>query len=204
MLKMIKRARTDFVAGIAVILPILATALIIRFLVTTTNEAMLEPLIRILEPYLKGSSILLAKALVFIAVILIILLVGAGTRIIIFRRVFGFGEMFFYRIPLINRIYRAIKQISSAFLGEGKSMFKSVVLVQYPRPGVYSIGFITTTTKESIDKKTGASTMSIFIPTTPNPTSGMLVMIPKEDITFLDMSVESGMKFIISGGVVTP
>lgn len=204
MKKITKNLRTDFIAGIAVILPVIATIMIVRFLVTTTNNALLAPLSKMLEPSLKASSLFLAKSLIFICVIVIIMLVGFGTRILVLRQAFGFGEQLLYRLPLINRIYRAIKQISGAFLGEGKGMFKSVVLVQYPRSGIYSIGFITTETKESVDKKTGTSTVNVFIPTTPNPTSGMLVMIPKGDITHLEMSVEDGLKLVVSGGVVTP
>jgi uncharacterized membrane protein len=200
----VRRIRTDFIAGIAVILPVVATIFIIRFLVITTNNAVLAPLSNLLEPYLRGFSLLLAKALIFVGVILFITLIGISTRLLLLTKVIGLGEQFLYRLPLINRIYRATKQISTAFLGEGKSMFKRVVLVQYPRPGLYSIGFMTTETKGNIDKNTGVATISVFIPTTPNPTSGMLVMVPKEDITYLDMSVEDGMKLVVSGGVVTP
>lgn len=204
MIRIIKRVRTDFIAGIAVILPIIATVLIVRFLVITTNNAVLEPLSKMFEPYLKAFSLLLAKIVIFVGVILVILLIGMGTRLLVLRQVFGLGEKFLYRLPFISRVYRAIKQISNAFLGEGKVMFRSVVLVQYPRPGLYSIGFITTNTKESIGKKTGVPTISIFIPTTPNPTSGMLVMVPKKDVINLDMNVEDGMKLVISGGTVSP
>lgn len=204
LIKAMRRFRTDFLAGIVVILPIIATVLIVRYLVITTNNLVLEPLSKMLEPSLKGSSIVLAKALIFVAVILIIVIVGMGTRLLILRRLFSYGERLLYRLPFVNRIYKAIKQISIAFLGEGKAIFKRVVLVQYPRPGLYSIGFMTVETKESIDKKTGRPTITVFIPTTPNPTSGMLVMVPKEDVSFLDMSVEDGMKLVVSGGAVTP
>jgi len=204
MKKITKSLRANFIAGIAVILPVIATIMIVRFLVIMTNNAILAPLSRMLEPSLKASSLFLAKSLIFICVIVVIMLIGFGTRILVLRQAFGFGEQLLYRLPLINRIYRAIKQISGAFLGDGKGMFKSVVLVQYPRPGIYSIGFITTETEESIDEKTGTSTINVFIPTTPNPTSGMLVMVPKGDITHLEMSVEDGLKFVVSGGVVTP
>jgi len=203
MVRIIKRVRTDFLAGIAVILPIIITIMIVNFLISTTNQAVVEPFSKFLEPYLKGSSLILAKILIFVTVILAVIVVGMGTRIFVLREIIGVGEQVLYRLPLINRVYRAIKQISSAFLGEGKTMFKKVVLVQYPRPGLYSIGFITTKTKEKIDKKTGTATMSVFIPTTPNPTSGMLVMVPKDDVVHLDMRVEDGMKFVVSGGTVT-
>jgi len=203
-IKAMRRFRTDFLAGIAVILPIIATVLIVRYLVITTNNVVLEPLSKVLEPSLKGSSIVLAKALIFIVVILVIVIVGMGTRLLILRRLFSYGERLLYRLPFVSRIYKAIKQISIAFLGEGKAIFKKVVLVQYPRAGLYSIGFMTIETKESIDKKTGRPTITVFIPTTPNPTSGMLVMVPKEDVAFLDMTVEDGMKLVVSGGAVTP
>jgi uncharacterized membrane protein len=203
-MKAIKRMRVDLLAGLAIIFPLIATAWIIRFLVTATNNAVLAPLSTVLEPYMKGSSLFLAKILIFIGVFVFIWLIGLSTRLLVLKRLIGFGESFLYRVPLINRIYRAVKQISTAFLGEGKSMFKRVVLVQFPRPGMYSIGFLTTDTKEVVDKKTGEATLSIFLPTTPNPTSGYLIMVPKKDVTFLDMTVEDGMKFVISGGTVTP
>lgn len=203
MVRIIKRVRTDFFAGIAVILPIIITVMIVNFLILTTNQTVVEPFSKFLEPYLKGSSLILAKILIFISVILAIIIVGMGTRIFVLREIISLGEQVLYRLPLINRVYRAIKQISTAFLGEGKTMFKKVVLVQYPRSGIYSIGFITTDTKASIDKKTGTATVSVFIPTTPNPTSGMLVMVPKNDVMYLDMRVEDGMKLVVSGGTVT-
>jgi len=204
MIKGIASFRANFFAGLAVILPLVATWFIVQFLVLKTNDLILVPLTTFFEPFLKASSLILAKMIVFLCVLLFIVGIGAGTRFILLRRVFGLGEKFLYRLPFVNRVYRAIKQISNAFLGEGKGMFKSVALVQYPRAGIYSIGFITTRTKEGIDKKTETPTLSVFVPTTPNPTSGMLVMVPKKDVIHLDMSVEDGMKLVVSGGVVTP
>ena len=93
-------------------------------------------------------------------------------------------------------------QLSRAFLGEGKSVFKRVALLEYPRRGIYSIAFVTAEGKRELEDKTGRELISLFLPTTPNPTSGIFIAVPKEDVIFLDMSIEDGFKLIISGGAI--
>ena len=107
----------------------------------------------------------------------------------------------------MGKIYNAIKQISSAFIGQGKTIFKEVVLIEYPRKGINSIGFTTGPSKGEINSvlgKKGYSGVNVFVPTTPNPTSGIFMVFPKEDVQFLEMSVEDGMKLVVSGGSVSP
>ena len=108
------------------------------------------------------------------------------------------------KVPFMGKIYAASKQIFSAVIGQGKTIFKQVVLIEYPRKGLYSIGFTTGTAKGEVKEALDANGINVFIPTTPNPTSGMLIIMPRDNIKFLKMSVEEGMKMVVSGGSVSP
>ncbi len=108
------------------------------------------------------------------------------------------------RIPLFNKIYGAIKQVNEAFTTGGANSFKTVVLVEFPREGMYTIGFLTSEQHSEVQAKTGKKVVCVFIPTTPNPTSGFLVLVPEDQVTKLDMSVADGVKYIVSLGSLTP
>ena len=194
-------------AGIIVILPITVTIFIIRFFVVSLNSVMLNPLAIRLKPYLlqEEQRLFLAKAVVFIAALLIIIFIGIMTRIIIVRKTFSFFEKFLYKLPMVNKIYGAIKEISKAFLGNKKSGFKKVVLVEYPRKGIYTIGFVTSESMIAFSvSEDSRDLVSIYIPTTPNPTSGLFIMVPRGDVKALDMSVEEALKVVISAGAIAP
>ena len=194
-------------AGIIVILPITVTIFIIRFFVVSLNSIMLNPLAIRLKPYLlqEEQRLFLAKAVVFIAALLIIIFIGIMTRIIIVRKTFSFFEKFLYKLPMVNKIYGAIKEISKAFLGNKKSGFKKVVLVEYPRKGIYTIGFVTSESMIAFSvSEDSRDLVSIYIPTTPNPTSGLFIMVPRGDVKALDMSVEEALKVVISAGAIAP
>ena len=194
-------------AGIVVILPITVTAFIIRFFVVSLNSIMLNPLAIRLKPYLlqEEQRLFLAKVVVFIAALLIIIFIGIMTRIIIVRKTFSFFEKFLYKLPMVNKIYGAIKEISKAFLGNKKSGFKKVVLVEYPRKGIYTIGFVTSESMIAFSvSEDSRDLVSIYIPTTPNPTSGLFIMVPRGDVKALDMSVEEALKVVISAGAIAP
>ena len=121
------------------------------------------------------------------------------------KKLIGFGERIVVRIPLVRSIYLTVKQIVDAFMHGGKNMaFKRVVLIEYPRKGIYSIGFITAESNGEVQAKTKENVMSVFLPTTPNPTSGYLLFVPREDVVVLDMSVEDGLKLVVSGGIIAP
>ena len=134
----------------------------------------------------------------------VIILVGIFATNIIGKRLISFAEKIMARIPFANRIYLAVQQISTAFLGSKRSIFNKAVLVEYPRKGIYSIGFVTSDAVGEVQYKTAKRTVCVFVPTTPNPTSGMLVFVPQEDLIDLDMTTEDGLKLVISGGVVAP
>ena len=108
------------------------------------------------------------------------------------------------RFLLFNRIFLALKQISRAFIGSNRALFSYVVLFEWPRKGIYCIGFVMSETEGEVQYKTSENVLSIFLPTTPNPTSGLFMMVPKKDTQRLEMAVEDALKMIISGGAIVP
>ena len=204
---MFTRLRNNFITGIAVILPAIVTIIILQFLIIRVNRFILEPIIKIYFPPDITSGhylVYLTKGFVLVLFIFLVALVGLATKIIVIRRVFSAGEKLFFKIPMIGKIYVAIKQISFAFLGERRGIFKRVILLEYPRLGIYSLGFVTSRSKGEVQKKTKKEMVNVFVPTTPNPTSGVFLLVPEEEAIPLDISVEDGLKLIISGGVVVP
>ncbi|MFC1549213.1 DUF502 domain-containing protein, partial [Candidatus Omnitrophota bacterium] len=148
--------------------------------------------------------VFLAKTIIFIGVIIMVAFIGWGAKVLMINRVFGLGEKILIKVPFIGKIYSTIKQILNSLLGQGKTIFKQVVLVEYPRKGLFTLGFTTGTTKGELKQELGQSGINVFVPTTPNPTSGFFLVVPKDNIHFLKMSVEDGMKMVISGGSITP
>lgn len=203
---MFTRIRNNFITGVAIIFPVAITIIIVRHLAININSFILNPLVNFLNlnPYLTQHSIYIAKMLVFFIVILLISSIGWAANIIFLRRLFTFGEKVFLKVPMIGKIYSVTKEIGSAFLGQGKAFFKKVVLVEYPRKGVYSIGFATGEGKGEIKDATKRELVSLFIPTTPNPTSGIFLLVPKSEVKFLDMTVEEGLKIVVSSGTIAP
>lgn len=206
--KIVRIIGDNFLAGILVTLPILLTIIIIRFLVLYVNNLMLNPLLLRLKPFFVGEELRLffAKVLIFIIVIIFIIVVGIMTRVIFVRRTFLFFEKFLYKLPMINKVYGVIKEISYAFLGNNKSSFQQVVLIEYPRKGVFTIGFVTSSRAAvSFIEAIGADDIvSVYVPTTPNPTSGLFIIVKECEIIPLDISVEDALKVVISAGVIKP
>lgn len=138
----------------------------------------------------------------FISIILLILLTGFFARNYVGRKILSISDNLVSKIPIINRIYIALQQISQAFLSEKSEVFEKAVLIEYPRKGIYCIGFFTQDTKGEVQDRLNKDVVSVFIPTTPNPTSGFLLFVPKKDAEPLNMSVEEAMKLVISGGAI--
>ena len=175
--------RDNFIAGIVVMLPAVITLWLFKLLYRGINDGVLNPLIKYFKPYFTNVYFeYAARTFVFLALILLIALIGLATRIIFIRKLFSAGERIFFKIPMIGKVYVAIKQMSKAFLGERKGVFKAPVLIEYPRKGLYSIGFLTSDTKGEIRQKTKKKFVNIFVPTTPNPTSGILLLTPEDEI----------------------
>jgi len=142
-------------------------------------------------------------AALLLAVVLVSL-AGLLTRYYVGKRLIEWLDMTMLRVPLLNKIYGTIKQVNEAFSSGKKTSFKTVVLVEFPRAGMYSVGFLTSEKHDEIQTKTNEKVVCVFVPTTPNPTSGFLVVVPEDKVTKLDMSVADGIKYIISLGSVSP
>ena len=161
--------------------------------------AMRNPRLEFLSdfPYRDGTGFFLAIAL--------FLLTGILARYIVGRKLISSGERILQKIPFISRVYRAVQQIRDTFINREGAVFQKVCLVDYPRKGMIAVGFVTSHDHGIIQETCARpDLLAIFIPTTPNPTSGFLVYLPEEEVTILDISVEDAMKLIISGGAYAP
>jgi uncharacterized membrane protein len=139
-----------------------------------------------------------------ILVVIIILVVGILTRNFIGRKIVRFGENIVNRIPFVRSLYMGVKQLVEAFFIQKNDAFKRVALLEYPRRGAYVLGFITGESKGEVQIKTDKKMINVFVPTTPNPTSGFYILIPEDDLIILNMTVEDAFKLIISGGIFSP
>jgi uncharacterized membrane protein len=200
--KRIPRIRRYFLAGFLVTAPLGITVLIAWWIINFIDE-WVTPLIPTKynpETYLPFSLPGLGLLILFIALTLI----GALTAGLMGRWVVRTGEQILNRMPVVRSVYSAIKQIFETILAQQSNAFREAVLIEYPRRGIWAIGFITGTTKGEVQSLTLEETVNIFLPTTPNPTSGFLLFVPREEVVPLDMSVEEAVKMVISGGIVTP
>ena len=137
-------------------------------------------------------------------VFILLTFIGFLTAGLIGRFIIKLGERIISRLPIIRSVYGALKQIFESVLASSSKSFREVVLIEYPRKGVWAIGFITGDTKGEVQNATKENMVNVFLPTTPNPTSGFLLFVPRKDVIILDMNVEEGIKMVISGGIVTP
>ena len=193
-----------FLNGMAILTPAIVTYFIISFLARKVNDIVLNPFLRILaieDP--KTYHVIIIKSLTLLLVILGVYLIGWGAKVIVVHRFFTWGENIVKKVPLLGKIYNVVKEIFSAFLGQGKTVFNQVVMIEYPKVGIYSIGFATATSIDELKNRIGKACVNVFIPTTPNPTTGMLVVVPEEEVHYLKMRVEDAMKMVISGGFFT-
>jgi uncharacterized membrane protein len=146
--------------------------------------------------YYRGLGILVALAL--------FLTTGFLTRYIVGRRIISYGEQIVRFVPLFNRVYQAVQQIRDVFVTREGAVFQDVCMIDYPREGMKAIAFVTARDQGLVQQTAGKELIAVFVPTTPNPTSGYLVYLPPSDITILDFTVEEAMKLIVSGGAYLP
>jgi len=201
-----RKIKSNFFTGLLLVIPGVVTLWVLYFIISKLNLLLLEPVMSIFQIWLpdRASVEFFTKVAIFFILLGLLTLTGFAAKIILFRNIFGFGESVLYRVPMISTVYKGLKEMSSAFLTDQKSIFKKVVLIEYPKDGVYAIGFVTSETRGEAQEKTKENVINVFVPTTPNPTSGMLVLVPQDDVISLNMSISDGMKMIISGGAVAP
>ncbi len=194
--------RRWFFAGLMVLVPLGVTLFVVEFLIGLLDRSLLllpagwrpDTLLGYRIPGLWGLILTLA----------IIFGVGFLADNIFGARVVRWAESMLARVPLVRSVYTGTKKLADMVLGEGGTSFRQVILVEYPRQGLWTIGFITGAPLQEARARTGRELVTAFVPTTPNPTSGFIILVPKEDVIALDMSIEDAMRMVISLGVVTP
>ena len=189
----VKHGRRRLIAGVLVVVPLWVTFIALKFLFNLL-DGIFGPLA---EQWL-GFSI---PGLGFIVLVIILYLIGLVATNIMGRSLINLGESILNKIPIVRNIYRASKQITQTFSISSSWAFKRVVVVEYPRPGLHAIAFVTNTMKDEKNRKTF---ISVFIPTSPNPTSGYLEFVPQEQVHDTDLTIEEGIKMVISGGLIVP
>jgi uncharacterized membrane protein len=194
--------RRTFVAGLLILLPLFITYVLIAFLFnifTGVGAPLVAGLLRLFGAQsLAYPLVLIVNLILSLAVIFLLGLVGAN---ILGRRLLTAFEGLLLRLPLVKTVYSSAKQVIDTFQGPGRS-FQRVVLLQYPRHGVWSIGLVATERSDNLNLVPGNKVLTVFVPTTPNPTSGYLVIVSPDDVVDVDFSVEDAFKFIVSGGIV--
>lgn len=197
-----QRLRTYMFAGILVTAPIFIT-FYLAWLFVTFVDSKINPLIPAKynpETYLPFA----VPGLGLLVLIIALMLVGALTAGFFGRLWMRLSERVLSQMPVIRNVYSAVKQILETVLAQQSNAFREAVLIEYPRRGIWAIGFLTGSTKGEVQNLTEEECINVFLPTTPNPTSGFLLFVPKKDLIPLSMSVEDAIKMVISGGIVTP
>jgi len=188
------------IAGLLIWVPLGVTVMVIKLLVGIMDQTLLW----LPEPYRPDT--LLGFHVPGLGVVLsVIIVLGTGVVVanLFGRKLVEVWENILARIPLVRTIYASVKQILETVFSSGQS-FRKVLLVEYPRKGLWTLAFQSSTTQGEAQSKTGQEVINVFIPTTPNPTSGFFIMVPRSDVVELDMSVDDGLKMIISAGVMVP
>ena len=191
------KLRNAFIAGIVVLVPIGFTLYLTLFLIKISSKLIpteINPN-NYLPFSIPGLEILLS--------VIFITIVGGISLSFFGKKVLSFINDLFKRIPILRTIYSAIGQMTESFTNKSYNN-KSVVLIEYPKKGSWAVGFATKENKGEISKKTNKELINVFVPTTPNPTSGFLLMFPKEEVIYLDMTFEEASKFIVSAGTSDP
>jgi uncharacterized membrane protein len=213
MKKELARWQANFGTGLAVVLPAFLSIAIVLWLfgsVTNVTNKLLFFLPWLLDKaYIfengqSGTMFWYWRWAALILAIFLIGLLGGIARLYFGKKLIQLVDRLMLQVPLLNKIYGAIKQINEAFTSNNRSTFKEVGMIEFPRPGVWSIGFITGDSHPEISAKSGQKIISLFVPTTPNPTTGFLVLISENQVTRLNMTVADGVKYIMSLGSVSP
>lgn len=192
-----KKIRRIFLTGLSVLVPIVITIWIIIWFILKVDSLFRAPVQAVTGRSFVGLGIFLTICFIFITGFLATNFIG--------KKIIHNLERTVLKIPIISALYTSIKQlIDTVFYQKKRKAFKSVVLIEYPSKGIYTLGFLTAVAPAIIEGEAGKKLASVFVPTTPNPTSGMFIMVPYNDIRNIDMSVDTAIKLIVSGGILSP
>jgi uncharacterized membrane protein len=206
--KPIFRLQANFFTGLAILLPAVISIAVVVWLFGTVANITDKLLFAVPREWkyidgVRGAIYWYWSLAALVLALGLVTLVGRFARHYLGKKLITIGDSLFLRVPLLNKIYSTIKQVKEAFAGN-KSSFKEAVLVEFPQPGMYSLGFITSDQLNELQVKTPEQVWSIFLPTTPNPTTGFLLFAPESKLVRLEMSVPDAIKSIISLGAATP
>ena len=204
-----------FITGLVILLPLAVTIAIVVFVVNFLTK----PFIGVVSSFLKEFHILHkgflflspeqvvkygSQLLILICLFIFTLFLGMIARWFFFKALLSLSDKILHRIPLINKVYKTTQEIIKTIFVTDKTSFKQVVMVPFPKTGAYVMGLVSRESPEICTEKVGSPLVSVLVPTTPNPTTGFLIMYKKEDLLFLDLKPEAAIKYIVSCGVITP
>jgi uncharacterized membrane protein len=193
--------RKYFITGLLIWVPLAITLWVLNFIVSTMDRTLLvlpeawRP-VQLLHADIPGFGVILTLLIVFVT--------GLLARNFIGQSLVRFWEGLLGRIPIVRSVYSSVKQVSDTVLSDSGQAFRKALLIQYPRQGIWTIAFQTGTPAEEIRQRIPGDMIAVYVPTTPNPTSGFFLMLPKTDVVELDMSVDEALKYVVSMGVVAP
>lgn len=202
--------KVNFFAGLAILAPLVVTLWLFKTLVISVDNMLLGyvperfHLDNILFEHFQIVLPVDPHGLGLLAGVVFLVVVGILARNIFGRTLVSWGERILNRIPGVSAVYNSVKQITETVTATNSKSFRKVVMVEYPRKGIWAIGFVSGTTQGQAQKEISKKLINVFLPTTPNPTSGFLLLFPESDLIELDMTVDQGLKMIISAGIVTP
>lgn len=193
--------RKYFITGLLVLVPLAITAWVLSLIITTLDQSLLLLPVSWRPHELFGYDI---PGVGTLLTLLVIFLTGLFTRNIIGKQVVHLWERLLTRIPIVNSIYSSVKQVSDTLFSPSGNAFRKAVLIQYPRQGAWTIAFLTGAPGGDVRNHLSGDYVSVYVPTTPNPTSGFFLMLPREEAIELDMTVDAALKYVVSMGVVAP
>lgn len=204
-----------FITGLVILLPLTLTILIVAFVVNFLTKPFMGLVIKILSQtkiqqihtHLLSSDQLIrygSQIIILIALVLFTILLGIFARWFIFNALIRLSDKILHRIPLVNKVYKTTQEIVKTLFITDKNSFKQVVMVPFPRDGLYSLGLVSRKSPDTCIEAAKKELISVFVPTTPNPTTGFLLLFKQEDLIYLDMKTEDAIKYIVSCGVIVP
>lgn len=196
------KLKNYFFTGLLLVVPVAMTFFVVRWLVNLMDSLLISVLPQSLHP--ESLFGLAVPGVGLVATLLLILTIGVLVTNILGRSLVNFSERLVDRIPVVKSVYMLFKQVSDTVFNRDRGAFRKVVLIEYPRKRIWAVAFVTGVTKGEVQTITPDKLVNVFVPTTPNPTSGFYILVPEDEMIELSMSVEEAFKLIISGGMVTP
>ncbi len=202
---MFKRLGHFFISGLMVLAPAFFTIWVVFYLVRIVDGSIVNPFFTLLPIETDARfKVLLTKLAITICVFFLIVVCGYLAERILFKQFAKNFEELIKRIPLFSNVYNSVKEVLLAFFGDKKGIFRSVVFVEYPRKGVYAMGFVTLDKPWELTEKSGKDLVSVFVPSPPNPATGNFVFVPREEVIWSEMTIEEGIRIVISVGAAVP